>query len=493
MASGTGFQGPGKRLLNDATPPWKEWKLKTRHARAIKFIETYCRAPKGKGHGVPLKLARFQKEFLEAALSKDVDASVLTTPRGNGKSTFGGALAVWALVDDDETGSPQVPIAATTITQAIRSCYGVAVAMIKAEPELANRTLIYTGISTPRVVYPFNGGEMFPISNEKDGLQGLDPSLAIVDEIGFQPVESWSSLRLASGKRERSLIVGVGTSGFDEENALSNLRATLAEGGVIKGLVYREYSTPDGTDLHDRAAWRRANPAIAAGFLRIASLETEVKEMPEALFRIFRLNQFGVRGVDSWLGPNGAQMWKALIKPYDFVDKAPTWIGLDVGLKRDSTAVVHVQKDDAGELHARAKLWVPTEDAPVDVTDVMQYIRELAKQYDVEAISFDPRFFDVPAKMLSDEGLPMVQIDQSPERMTPIVGTVLELIKSAGLHHDGDEQLATHVLNAVPRFNDRGFTLQKAKSKGRIDACIALALAVDRAIRQDTTKGWFAT
>jgi hypothetical protein len=33
----------------------------------------------------------------------------------------------------------------------------------------------------------------------------------------------------------------------------------------------------------------------------------------------------------------------------------------------------------------------------------------------------------------------------------------------------------------VPRFNDRGFTLAKGKSRGRIDACIALALAVERA------------
>jgi hypothetical protein len=37
------------------------------------------------------------------------------------------------------------------------------------------------------------------------------------------------------------------------------------------------------------------------------------------------------------------------------------------------------------------------------------------------------------------------------------------------------------VLNAIPRFNEHGFTLSKSKSRGRIDAAIALALAVDRA------------
>lgn len=439
-----------------------------------------------------MKLAKFQKDFLKAALSEGVDASILTTPRGNGKSTFGGALAVWALFDDDATGSPQVPIVATTVGQAVRSCYGVALSMIKADPELIDRALIYSGATNPKVVVPFNDGSMFPIANDPDGLMGLDPSLAIVDEIGFQPPESWSALRQASGKRERSLIVGVGTAGFDDENALAMLRKTLTEGGSIAGLVYQEYSASKATSLTDRRVWRKANPAMAAGFLRPSALESEIKELPEALFRIFRLNQFGVRGVESWLGQDGEMMWNALRKPYQFVAGAETWIGLDVGIKRDSTAVVMVQRDDKAELHADCRLWVPSDNNPVDVTDVMNYLRDMAKLYDVQAISFDPRFFDVPAKMLGDEGLPLIEVDQSPERMTPIVGSLLELIKRHEIHHNGDEALATHVLNAVPRFNDRGFTLAKSKAKGRIDAVVALALAVDRAMRQPVpVGGWF--
>src|SRR3712207_1155947 len=111
MPTGTGFQGPGKRLANTSLPPWKtdpKWKrIKKRHARAIKFIQTYCQPPKGKGFGKPMTLAPFQKEWLEESLADGVDAAILATPRGNGKSTFGGAVAVWALFDDDETGAPQ--------------------------------------------------------------------------------------------------------------------------------------------------------------------------------------------------------------------------------------------------------------------------------------------------------------------------------------------------------------------------------------------------
>ena len=38
----------------------------------------------------------------------------------------------------------------------------------------------------------------------------------------------------------------------------------------------------------------------------------------------------------------------------------------------------------------------------------------------------------------------------------------------------------------MPRFNEHGFTLAKGKSRGRIDAAIALALAVDRVQRTET-------
>jgi phage terminase large subunit-like protein len=473
-----------KRVADASAGPWKSWRIKSRHGRAIKFIETYCRPPKGKGHGQPLKLAKFQKEFLEDALADGVDSAVLQTPRGNGKSSGGGALATWALFDDDETGAPQVPIIATTVGQAIRSCYGVAASMIRNEPELLRRSLIFTGIGTSRVDVPANEGTMFPISNDPDGLQGLDYSLAIVDEIGFQPIESWDSLRLASGKRDRSVAIGLGTPGLDRLNALHHLRQALLEGAKPTGFVFKEFSAPEGCELDDRTAWRKANPAIAAGFLRETALANDLGITPEAHFRLFRLGQW-VDGTDAWLGASGKATWEALTSPWDLVDGAPTWVGLDAGIKRDSTAVVVVQRREDGRLHAMARIWVPTPETPVDLTEAMQYIRELDDRYQIEAVSYDPRFFDVPAKMLSDEGVKMVEIPQSIERMTPAVGNLYELIQQRGLTHDGTAEFATQVLNAVPRSNDRGFILSKGKSRGRIDAAVALALAVQQAQHVD--------
>lgn len=454
----------------------------SRPARYIKFIETYCRAPKGTGHGKPMQLGAFQKSWLEEAFADGIDTAVMPTPSGNGKSTFGGAVATAAGFMDDETGEPQVPILATTIGQAIRSVYGVAASMVKHEPELAARSVTYTGIATPRIWVPSVDGLIFPISNDIDGIQGLDPSVAIVDELGFQPVAVWSSMLARQGKRERSLVWGTGTPGLDRENALWAVREMVMEGRQPRSMAWREYAADPGCELFDRDQWRKANPALVAGFMRESGLESAIAGMPESHARVFRLGQW-VDGVDGWLGKDGRSVWDLGDSDYELRPGAPTWAGVDVGLKRDSTSVCWVQfrEDDPTRLHAEWRVWVPTQDEPVDVTEVMAFLRDLDTRYVLREVSWDPRFFDVPAKLLTDEGLMMVEVPQSVERMTPICGDLYTLLREARITHDRDPQVEQQVLNAIPRLNERGFTLSKGKSRGRIDSAISLALAVDRA------------
>jgi phage terminase large subunit-like protein len=292
---------------------------------------------------------------------------------------------------------------------------------------------------------------------------------------------------MAGGKRSRSLVLGKGTPGIERENALFATRKLLAEGGELPRFNFREHAADLGCKVDDRDQWRKANPAIESGFLRMSALETDLRLMPDARFRIFRLGQW-VDGYSSWLGEDGRNVWSSLRRNVQPIAKAPTWVGVDIGIKRDSTAVCIVQYLDDGSLAAWVRLWVPTKEEPVDVTDIMEHLRKLAATYQVGGISFDPRFFDVPAKMLHDQGLPMIEIPQSVERMTGIIGDLYDRITRGEIHHDGDPAFAEQVLNAVPRYTERGFTLQKAKSKGRIDACIALSLAVDRAANRAKPK-----
>jgi phage terminase large subunit-like protein len=96
-------------------------------------------------------------------------------------------------------------------------------------------------------------------------------------------------------------------------------------------------------------------------------------------------------------------------------------------------------------------------------------------------VAFDPRLFELPAQQLADEGIPMIEFPQTLERCTPAFGNLYEAIKRRELSHDGDPIFAQQILNAMVRSNDRGFTLAKQKSRGKIDCAYALMMAFDRA------------
>ncbi|MDH6242533.1 terminase TerL endonuclease subunit [Mycobacterium sp. OTB74] len=468
------------KLADTSPPPWLRWREKDPAKRATKFIETYCRSPKGAGHGKPIRLAEFQKAWIAEILKPGIREAVLQAPRGQGKSTLLAAIAVWATFDKCPTGQPQVPIMATTVGQAVRSVYDVALKMVAAEPELADRAHIYRGVATPKIVVPFNGGEMFPISHDVDGLQGLDPSLGVCDEVGFQPWESWEALSYASGKRTTSLVVGIGTPGTDRsKSALWHLRELHRSGDVPEGFSFTELSAPDDCDYRDEANWLIANPAITEGYLDIKVLRNDVKSKPEATFRMFRLAQW-VEGTDCWLGTDGRKTWRDLTSDYQHKPGADTWVGVDVGLARDTTAIVVGQWNN-GVLHTTAKTIAPTESQAVDISAVLHHIRQLDKTYNLVEVAYDPKHLEMHATMLADEGIPMVEFPQSVTRMVPACGELYGAILRGEISHDGSADYERQILNGMLAYTDDGFRLTKKKSRGHIDAAIALALCHSRA------------
>lgn len=488
-------RGNAARHVQDRTPgPWTKWKKMSRPARCIKFVETYLRPPV-EGHNLPLKLADFQKDWIEEVLADGIEAAVRPVPRGNGKSTETGAVAAWALFDDTSTGAPSVPVVAVTIAQAIRGVYGTAASMIRNEPELANRSIEFTGVTTPRIYVPRTEGSMFPVSKDISGLQGLNPNFAVLDEVAEVEDGVWNTLKLSAGKRSRSLIWATGTPSLAKTNALWTIRERVMAGKTPAAMVYKEYAADPGCSIRDRQQWKKANPALVAGYLRESALVSDLDAVSEAWFRCYRLGLW-VDGASGWLGEDGRAIWRRLEDPYELVPGSPAWIGVDIGRKKDSTAVCIVMKRPDNRLHAKVRIWEPTPDMPVSQFEVMAHLRELCKLYMVGAVSYDPTYWDIHAEVLYDEGLPMVEIPQSPEQMTRACGYLRARIQDGGLSHDHDQAFEEQVINAVEEPTPKGFRLSKHRSEqravtqygGHIDAAIALALAVDRADHQQKPK-----
>lgn len=461
-------------------PPWRSWRTRSRAARAVRFIESYCVVPKGHGAGERVRLARFQRELIEEVLADGVRAAVASMPRANGKSTLVAALALWALHDDEH--SPQVPAVATTREQAVRTVFNTCRRMTEVSPELDDRTIIYTAIGGTRLFVPWNNGNLLPLPADPDGLQGLDPSFAVVDEVGFVSQELWDAMVLASGKRPQSLVFGIGTPNVERAGAMWELRQRVTEGRHLPGFRWIEHAADEGCSTTDRAQWHRANPALAAGFLAEDALEMAQATSPEASFRVYRLGQWA-QAAECWL-PLGA--WAACEAPGGLVEGDPVWVGVDVGLRRDSTAVAVAQPRPDGRWWVEARIWDPSTGV-VDLADVMAHLRDLCDRFDVREIAYDPRLFELAALELLDEGLPMVEFPQAVDRMAPACAHAYEAIVAGRVAHAGDPLLAAHVLAAQQRPYERGWTLSKNKSRRHIDGAVAAVIALWRAAQPEPT------
>src|SRR5712664_4214194 len=136
-----------KRAEDSTAGPWIKWKG-SRVSRFVRFAEKYLRPPRGEYAGQPIKLLKWQRDFAEEYYAEVVSAAVLGMGRGGGKSTFMAALATFDLFEGDSQGAPVVPIVAASLNQAKTAVYSQIVTMVQSEPELARRSLSFSGIGS---------------------------------------------------------------------------------------------------------------------------------------------------------------------------------------------------------------------------------------------------------------------------------------------------------------------------------------------------------
>lgn len=66
-------------------------------ATSAKRFVTSLKVPTGRLAGSPVKLAPYQRQFIDGAFAPGVNVGVLSVGRGNGKSTLSAALALGEL------------------------------------------------------------------------------------------------------------------------------------------------------------------------------------------------------------------------------------------------------------------------------------------------------------------------------------------------------------------------------------------------------------
>ena len=162
-------------------------------------------------------------------------------------------------------------------------------------------------------------------------------------------------------------------------------------------------------------------------------------------------------------------------------DGSDVWVGVDLGVRHDTTALVTCwQRPADNRWVVKAKVLVPPGgDRALPVSMVEDEIRALRARYRLLGVAYDPWSLRRSAELLEAESIPMIEHPMSQERMALASSHLYRLIEEKRIAHDGDQVLRSHVLSASTKETERGWRLVKdSKSRKPIDACIALAVAL---------------
>jgi len=131
----------------------------------------------------------------------------------------------------------------------------------------------------------------------------------------------------------------------------------------------------------------------------------------------------------------------------------------------------------------------PIDDAHwrVPIEEVEGRMLDLAMLYDVVEICCDPFRWQRSMEVWRSAGLPVVEFNQTPQRMVPATAALYDAVIQSRLRHAGDARLSRHIANATPQYSRHGIMLRKGReSNKKIDLAVAAIMAWSRAMTIST-------
>lgn len=485
------------------------------HGRlAIRWIERYCVNGQGDDYGKPARLTSEQKLWLyrwyeyhpgtEDEWGRPLwryDEFGLGLPRGEGKTQFIGWVVALEFAGPPEIASrnPDIPIAAASFEQADKAYSAAAITFGGTGGKLKTALSPFVEVFDTEFMFKAaegRTGRCYRVAAAAGTNEGGNASLFVADEL-----HEWRGAKervftvLKAGTRKRrrpGRVLWITTAGVEDAGSLCERKYLRGlevqhEPALDPKLLFIWYAGSDHWDLTDPAQVREAILEASPSKGALWNIEQRVADFfdpTEPLFERIRyfLNRWVQAEADSWLA-DAPGSWAACFDlGVDIPAGAPIYAGVDVSLKNDSTAVLHCWQAPDGRWVVRSKVWTAPKGKRIDHHAVMAHLRKLADVYELESAAYDPRYFEVPAQELTDEGINMIEFPQSPERMIPACMLAYGLIIGGEVAHNGDPVLGRHVNAAVRREGERGWSLSKGKSGTHIDACIAMVIALHEAV-----------
>lgn len=120
----------------------------------------------------------------------------------------------------------------------------------------------------------------------------------------------------------------------------------------------------------------------------------------------------------------------------------------------------------------------------IDYAYIRQRINELAAEYNLREIAFDPWNATQLSVQLQDDGIQMIAMRQGFASLSAPSKELLRLVMSRGVAHGGHPVLRWMADNVTVKSDPAGnIKPDKARSTNRIDGIVAAIMALDRSLR----------
>lgn len=474
---------------------------------AVQWIEDNCICGEGDWFGQLMTLRMDQKRFLyrwyEHCPQCDqwrYDEALRGAATGDGKTQFIAAIVLLEFAGPPAIAppSPNIPVAACSFEQA-NLLFGAVATMCGGRDQVVKESPLVGFFDVYETEIKFSDGRpgrVFRVAAVAGSNEGGLPTLFVRDEL-----HEWGdvggrvarvatvigkSTRKRRGPRGAGRIISLSTAGFDVDHsflgALYQLgKRAMRDPGLAPRLLFDWRESPEGLDYQvpeDRESAVRAASAAADVLWNVADRVSDWGKpaFPSHEWIRYYANRWVDVAEESWLRDHPGA-WSRCEGEWESDPDNPFVVAVDMALRHDSIAVSRIEELPDGRYAITSRIDRPGQ-GTVDHLDTFNYIRSIATGPGFRGVVYDPRFFEVPGRMLEDEGVLAIQFDQTPIRMAPACGLAFDLIVKERVVHNGDPDLASHVTSAVRRQQERGFTLSKSKSKKHIDAAVTLCMGL---------------
>ncbi len=157
-------------------------------------------------------------------------------------------------------------------------------------------------------------------------------------------------------------------------------------------------------------------------------------------------------------------------------------LGVDIGVKRDTSAVAGVYRHEGQFRLFCHRIWEP----PVQIPEVTSYLVNLLERERVGGVWYDPSQFLSEVQRLSERyGRLLREVNQSGSFMVTIATNLHSMCQRGDFLLYPDPRLLSHFVTAAAKVTEAGPRIVKSQQSRPIDALIATAMALYGASTED--------